>query len=114
VQALPEETVTHIQSAQCTAQKKSVIGAHNKWQNEDGAWEKVRGVAALEGGKKILWNRHWQNEDGAWEKVRGIAALKKKKGGGGGVRGNARRGPGKPWIGGGEKESTLAVPTLFE
>jgi hypothetical protein len=84
VQALPEETVTHIQSAQCTAQKKSVIGAHNKWQNEDGAWEKVRGVAALEGGKKILWNRHWQNEDGAWEKVRGIAALKKKKGGGGG------------------------------
>ena len=52
------------------------------WQNEDGAWEKVRGVAALEGGKKILWNRHWQNEDGAWEKVRGIAALEKKKGGG--------------------------------
>ena len=38
--------------------------------------------------------------------------LPKKKGGGG--RGTARRGPGKPWIRGGEKESTLAVITLFE
>ena len=27
--ALPEETVAHIQSAGCKAQKKSVIGAHN-------------------------------------------------------------------------------------
>ena len=30
VQALPEETVAHIQSAMCTAQKKGVRGAHNK------------------------------------------------------------------------------------
>jgi hypothetical protein len=30
MQVLPEETVAHIQSAGCTAQKKSVIGAHNK------------------------------------------------------------------------------------
>ena len=30
IQALPKETVAHIQSAQCTAQKKSVTGAHNK------------------------------------------------------------------------------------
>jgi hypothetical protein len=30
MQALPEETVAHIQSAGCTAQKKSVIGAHNE------------------------------------------------------------------------------------
>jgi hypothetical protein len=67
----------------------------------------------------IMWKRHWQHEDGAWEKVRGMASVeggkqkqnkKEKKGGGGG----ARMGPGKPWIGGGEKESTLAVPTLFE
>jgi hypothetical protein len=46
-------------------------------------------MAAPEGGKKILWNRHWQNEDGAWEKVWGMAALegaRKKKGGGGGLR----------------------------
>jgi hypothetical protein len=27
---LPEETVAHIQSAGCKAQKKSVIGAHNR------------------------------------------------------------------------------------
>jgi hypothetical protein len=50
------------------------------WQHEDGAWKKVRGMAALEGGKKILWNRHWQTEEGAWEKVRGMAVL---EGGGG-------------------------------
>jgi hypothetical protein len=30
VKALPEETVAHIQSAQCAAQKKSVTVAHNK------------------------------------------------------------------------------------
>jgi ribonuclease HI len=30
MQALPEETVAHIQSAGCTAQKKRVIGDHNK------------------------------------------------------------------------------------
>jgi hypothetical protein len=62
---------------------------------------------------EIMWKKHWQNEDGGWEKVRGMAALKveKKRGGG---RGEARRGPDKPWIGGGDKESTLAVPTLFE
>jgi hypothetical protein len=35
----------------------------------------------------------------------------RKFGVGGGV---ASMGSGKPWIGGGEKESTLAVPTLFE
>jgi hypothetical protein len=29
--ALPEETVAHVQSAGCKAQKKSVIGAHNIW-----------------------------------------------------------------------------------
>jgi hypothetical protein len=45
-----------------------------------------------------------------WDKVRGMAALKVGKY----KVGEARRGPGKPWIGGGEKESTLAVPTLFE
>jgi hypothetical protein len=38
VQALPEEMVVHIQSAQCKAQKKSVIGAHNKcWKYLVGA-----------------------------------------------------------------------------
>jgi hypothetical protein len=40
-------------------------------------------MAALEGGRKILWNRHWQHEDGAWVKDRGVAALegeRKKKG----------------------------------
>jgi hypothetical protein len=34
----------------------------------------------------IMWKRHWQHEDGAWEKVWGMAALeggKKLKGGGG-------------------------------
>jgi hypothetical protein len=46
-----------------------------------------------------------------------MAAL--EGGGGGGEekkggRGEARMGPGKPWIGGGENESTLAVLTLFE
>jgi hypothetical protein len=30
MQSLPEDTVEHIQSAACTAQKKSVMGAHNK------------------------------------------------------------------------------------
>ena len=30
IQTIPEETVAHIQSAQCTAQKKSVTGSHNK------------------------------------------------------------------------------------
>ena len=59
---------------------------------------------------EIMWKRHWQNQDGAWGKVRGMAALKVGKY----KVGEARRGPGKPWIGGGEKESTLAVPTLFE
>jgi hypothetical protein len=36
-----------------------------------------------------------------------------KRGGERGGRG-LRMGPGKPWIGGGEKESTLTVPTLVE
>jgi hypothetical protein len=36
--ALPEETVAHIQSAGCNAQKKSVIGAHNRcWGYRRGA-----------------------------------------------------------------------------
>jgi hypothetical protein len=69
-----------------------------------------REVSMQRGG--IMLKRHWQHEDGAWEKVRGMAALKVEKQKVG--RGEARRGPGKPWIGGGEKESTLAVPTLFE
>ena len=30
MQSLPEETVAHVQSAGCKAQKKSVTGAHNK------------------------------------------------------------------------------------
>jgi hypothetical protein len=32
-----------------------------------------------------MWKRHWQHEDGAWEKVRGMVALEEggKKGGGG-------------------------------
>jgi hypothetical protein len=30
METLPEETVAHIQSAGCTAQRKRVIGAHNK------------------------------------------------------------------------------------
>jgi hypothetical protein len=30
IEHLPEETVAHIQSAGCKAQKKSVIGAHNR------------------------------------------------------------------------------------
>jgi hypothetical protein len=41
MQALPEETIAHIQSAGCTAQKKSVIGAHNKcWKYLLGAFTK--------------------------------------------------------------------------
>jgi hypothetical protein len=43
----------------------------------------------------------------------GGLGVENKKGGGGGGGGEARMGPGKTWIGGGEK-STLAVPTLFE
>ena len=36
--ALPTETVAHIQSAGCKAQKKSVIGAHNRcWKYLIGA-----------------------------------------------------------------------------
>ena len=30
IEHLPEETVAHVQSAGCKAQKKSVIGAHNR------------------------------------------------------------------------------------
>ena len=30
---------------------------------------------------EIMWKRHWQNEDDAWEKVRGMTALKKRVGG---------------------------------
>jgi hypothetical protein len=46
-------------------------------------------------GRKFgVWQQSWKGEE------------KKKRG--------ASMRPGKPWIGGGEKESTLAVPTLFE
>ena len=67
-----------------------------------------REVSMKRGGTmwKRHWQRHWQN--GAKKQVRGVAAQRKKS------RGRTRMGPGKPWIGGGEKESTLAAPTLFE
>jgi hypothetical protein len=62
----------------------------------------------------ITWKRHWQHEDGAGEKVRGMAALELWVGGGGGGGRRASMRSGKPWIGGDEKESIFAVPTLFE
>jgi hypothetical protein len=44
--ALPEETVAHIQSAGCKAQKKSVIGAHNR------CWGYLRGAILTHGKAK--------------------------------------------------------------
>ena len=44
--ALPEETVAHIQSAGCNAQKKSVIGAHNR------CWGYLRGTILTHGEAK--------------------------------------------------------------
>ena len=44
--ALPEETVAHIQSAGCKAQKKSVIGAHNR------CWGYLRGAILTHGEAK--------------------------------------------------------------
>jgi hypothetical protein len=37
-----------------------------------------------------MWKRHWQHEDGAWEKVRGMVALEEGGGKGrGGAGGHA-------------------------
>jgi hypothetical protein len=44
--ALPEETVAHIQSAGCKAQKKSVIGAHNR------CWGYLRSAISTHGEAK--------------------------------------------------------------
>jgi hypothetical protein len=44
--ALPKETVAHIQSAGCKAQKKSVIGAHNR------CWGYLRGAISIHGEAK--------------------------------------------------------------
>ena len=44
--ALPEATVAHIQSAGCKAQKKSVIGAHNR------CWGYLRGAILTHGEAK--------------------------------------------------------------
>jgi hypothetical protein len=44
--ALPEETVAHIQSAGCKAQRKSVIGAHNR------CWGYLRGAILTHGEAK--------------------------------------------------------------
>jgi hypothetical protein len=44
--ALPMETVAHIQSARCKAQKKSVIGAHNR------CWGYLRGAILTHGEAK--------------------------------------------------------------
>jgi hypothetical protein len=44
----------------------------------------------------------------------GVMAARKEKNRGVWLGGGARMGLGKPWIGGGDKESTLAVPNLFE
>ena len=46
VDALPMETVAHIQSAGCKAQKKSVIGAHNR------CWGYLRGAILTHGEAK--------------------------------------------------------------
>ena len=47
--ALPIETVAHIQSAGCKAQKKSVIGAHNR------CWKYLIGAIFTHGeGKRSL------------------------------------------------------------
>jgi hypothetical protein len=69
-----------------------------------------REVSMQRGG--VMWKRHWQHEDGVGGESSGYGSpgilsrrLKKRK---------ASMGSGKPWIGGGEKESTLAVPTFFE
>ena len=44
--ALPMETVAHIQSAGCKVQKKSVIGAHNR------CWGYLRGAILMHGEAK--------------------------------------------------------------
>jgi len=49
--ALPLETVAHLQSAGCKAQKKSVIGAHNR------CWGYLRGAILMRGKKKS--RVHW-------------------------------------------------------
>ena len=46
VDALPMETVAHIQSAGCKVQKKSVIGAHNR------CWGYLRGAILTHGEAK--------------------------------------------------------------
>ena len=50
VDALPMETVAHIQSAGCKAQKKSVIGAHNR------CWGYLRGAILTHGEAKEISN----------------------------------------------------------
>ena len=57
--ALPMETVAHIQSAGCKAQKKSVIGAHNR------CWGYLRSAISTHGEAKrnlefIGGNQDWQ------------------------------------------------------
>jgi hypothetical protein len=44
--ALPIETVAHIQSASCKAQKKSIIGAHNR------CWKYLIGAISTHGEAK--------------------------------------------------------------
>ena len=41
---------------------------------------------------EIMWKKHWQNEDGGWEKVRGMAALEFWVGGGQKGDGGAKHG----------------------
>ena len=43
-EALPLETVTHLQSAGCNAQKKSVIGAQNRCWGYPNAWRGTIGA----------------------------------------------------------------------
>jgi hypothetical protein len=45
-EALPLETVAHLQSAGCKSQKKSVIGAHNR------CWGYLRGAILMHGEAK--------------------------------------------------------------
>ncbi len=57
--ALPEETVVHIQSAGCKAQKKSVIDTHNR------CWGYLRGAILTHGEAKRNLNSSEETKTGS-------------------------------------------------
>ena len=58
-EVLPVETVAHLQSAGCKAQKKSVIGAHNR------CWGYLRGAILCMARRKEISNSLGGNEIGS-------------------------------------------------